>query len=54
MEMTLNENETKESIKLLKKAGYKKFLKVEKDFPYFELQKHNFDSEEYFYLYATC
>jgi hypothetical protein len=54
MEMTLCENETKQSIQLLKKAGYKKFLKVEKGFPCFELQNHNFDLKDYFYLYATC
>ena len=54
MEMTLNEDETKQSIQLLKKAGYKKFLQVEKGFPCFKLQNHNFDSKDYFYLYATC
>ena len=53
MEMTSNQDDTIEIINLLKKAGYNKFYKIEKGFPIFDINKHNFIKEEYFYLYAN-
>ena len=50
MEMTSNQDDTIEIINLLKKAGYNKFYKLKR--LNFDINKHNFIKEEYFYLYA--
>ena len=53
IEVTLNMTETHELYQLLLSAGYRKFYKIEKGYPSFVINKHNFKSEDYFYLYAT-
>ena len=53
LEITLAENDLKEAIHLLRRAGYSNFHRIEKDYPFFSLNTHNY-SEDYFYLYASC
>ena len=53
LEITLAENDLKEAIHLLRSAGYSNFHRMEKGYPLFYLNKHNF-SEDYFYIYASC
>ena len=53
LEITLAENDLKEAIHLLKSAEYSNFHKIEKDYPIFNINMHNY-SEDYFYLYASC
>ena len=53
LEITLAENDLKEAIHLLRSAGYSNFNKIEKDYPLFDINMHNY-SEDYFYLYASC
>ena len=52
LEITLAENDLKDTMHLLRSAGYSNFQKIEKDYPMFSLNTHNY-SEEYFYLYAS-
>ena len=53
LEITLAENDLKEAIHLLRRAGYSNFHRIEKNYPFFNLNTHNY-SEDYFYLYASC
>lgn len=53
IELTLNINDTHELYHLLLNAGYRKFHKIEKGYPRFIIDKHEFAREDYFYLYAT-
>jgi len=53
LEITLAENDLKEAIHLLRSAGYSNFNKIEKDYPFFDINAHDY-SEDYFYLYASC
>lgn len=52
LEITLAKNDLKDAMHLLRSAGYSNFQKIEKDYPSFNLNTHNY-SEEFFYLYAT-
>ena len=53
IELTLNMNDTHELYHLLLRAGYRKFHKIEKGYPRFIIDNHDFKREDYFYLYAT-
>lgn len=53
IEVTLNMTNTNELYHLLLSAGYKNFYKIEKGYPRFIIDKHDFKHEEYFYLHAT-
>jgi FkbM family methyltransferase len=53
IEVTLNKTETYELYQLLLSAGYNKFHRIEKGYPRFIIDEHDFKKEDYFYLYAT-